>query len=537
MSVTVANRRRPAASAVFRGRPAACCGDAVNTMTDSASPDSPPAAAVEAARGTPRRFAQVLSGNIVFIILHAILLENTLWLMPMLVRLRFGSANTDIKDWQTTLITAALATCLIFSIFWGELLRRVPFWRYVAIYWAVAILPLAGLAWVQNYAQLLTLYVIAAVGQAGWAPLYGRLLKDFYPDAIRGRVFALVNGARLAAGIVAGFAVGGWVQQEPEAFRFFFAGAVGLHAVGMLVLAWIVRLTNADRRAPEPGHRDWRGILEPILHAHRTLRADRVFARYEAAFMTYGAAFMICDVLLPVLATERLGMGYQDFAHSTRVILLAVMLIMILPMGWLLDRLGAIRTSGIAFAALAFYPLLLLCAWNNVGVGIASAINGIGLAGVMMGWMLGPVALAPSADKTAQYVAIHATMVGLRGIVFQGLGMLFYKLTGSFVAPLIVAALMFAAGSWQMWLLHGDLRRGAQSARTGTRTSRGPASSALFGAVTGTQAQPTGTELVAQPRGHSQTTPAGLSGDEEPAHVTLGRPRRAAAVQPCGKQP
>lgn len=504
-------------------------------MTDSASPPTPPVATVEAARSRRWRFSQVLSGNIVFIILHAILLENTLWLMPMLVRLRFGSANTDIKDWQTTLITAALATCLVFSIFWGELLRRMPFWRYVVLYWAVAVLPLLGVAWVQNYAQLVTLYIIAAIGQAGWAPLYGRLLKDFYPDAIRGRVFALINAARLCAGIVAGFVVGGWIQQEPEAFRAFFAVAVGLHAVGMLVLAWIIRLTKADRGAPEPGHSDWRSILEPILHAHRTLRADRVFARYEAAFMTYGAAFMICDVLLPVLATERLGMGYQDFARSTRVILLAVMLIMILPMGWLLDRLGAIRTSGIAFGALAFYPVLLLISTNSVDVGLASAVNGVGLAGVMMGWMLGPVALAPSADKTAQYVAIHATMVGLRGIVFQGLGMLFYKLTGSFVAPLIVAALMFAAGSWQMWLLHGDLRRGTQSSRTGRRTGQAPEAAPLVGAVARTQPKPTGPELVAEPLGHAQATSAGLPGDEEAAHVAVRRPCRAAAVQPCGE--
>ena len=55
-------------------------------------------------------------------------------------------------------------------------------------------------------------------------------------------------------------------------------------------------------------------------------------------------------------------------------------------------------------------------------------------------------------------MAIHATLVGIRGILAQGAGMLLYRMTGSFALPFAVAALAFAWASWQMWRLHGIMR-------------------------------------------------------------------------------
>jgi hypothetical protein len=84
---------------------------------------------------------------------------------------------------------------------------------------------------------------------------------------------------------------------------------------------------------------------------------------------------------------------------------------------------------------------------------IVSVVYGIAHAGASMGWMLGPVALAPSQDRVPQYVAIHATLVGLRGAIFQALGVALYWLTGSFEAALLVAAGGFIWAGWQMWTL------------------------------------------------------------------------------------
>lgn len=422
-------------------------------MSAAAASDSDAVLAAPAVRPST-----VLAVHVLFTLLNAALFGNLAWLMPMLVRLHFV-LDGPWRDWQTTLVTTSVPTFLIFSIFWGELLRRMSLPKYVWLWWLATVFSLLWMALVRNYWQLLALHVVACIGQAGWMPLYGKLLKHFYPDAIRGRAFGVLTAARLGGSIAAIYFVGTWLETDANAFRTYFPVAVGIQVIGTGVLLWLIRRTGAAQMPAQGAVRSWSTLLQPVLHMGRTLRADRTFLRYELAYMTYGAAFMVCDALLPVLGTDKLGMSYQDFSHSTQMTRALVMLVMIIPTGWVLDRLGPVRISGFAFGVLALYPLGLLAARDALGVGIASGIYGLGLAGVMMGWMLGPVTLAPSTDKVPHYVAIHATLVGIRGLFFQGFGMLIYKTTGSFVWPLLLAALAFAWAATQMWQLQGHVQR------------------------------------------------------------------------------
>jgi len=123
----------------------------------------------------------VLAGHVVFAVLYSALFANIAWLMPLLVRLRFGADDTYWKNWQTTLVTASVPVLLICSIFWGELLRHVSLRRYLLIFWSLGAVPLACVALVQNYWQLLACHLVTSFGTAGWAPVNGYLLKNFYP--------------------------------------------------------------------------------------------------------------------------------------------------------------------------------------------------------------------------------------------------------------------------------------------------------------------------------------------------------------------
>jgi hypothetical protein len=122
-----------------------------------------------------------------------------------------------------------------------------------------------------------------------------------------------------------------------------------------------------------------------------------------------------------------------------------------------MDRIGAVRTSGLSFVLLAIYPIGLIFSFTVPAVAITTVIYGTAMAGVNIGWMLGPVALAPNKGAVAQYVAIHATLVGIRGTVGQFVGMLVYSLTGSFTWSYSIAAITFLWAAWQMWQLHGRL--------------------------------------------------------------------------------
>ena len=414
--------------------------------TAVSTPLSPPAVPDPA----PAWPGVVLGGHLVYTLLTALLFANTTWLVSLLVRLRFGSADPYWKDWQTTLVTAAVPMFMMLSIFWNALLRRYTLRTYLLVWWLVAVVPLGCLALVQNYWQLLACHVLATAGLGGASPINGKLLKHFYSDAHRGRMYALLNVVTLGGGMASAYLVGAWIEHDPHAFRIYFPVAAVLQLAGIAILLGLARLTRMADEVAVVTSGFWSGLLGPVLHMGATLRADRTFLRFERAFMTYGAAYMLCDALLPVLATAKLGLRYEDYALSTQVVMRAVCLLAILPMGWLLDRLGAVRISGLAFAVLAVYPLLLLVAGSSGGLGVANIAYGLGMAGVQMSWLLGPVTLAGDPEKVPHYVAIHATLVGVRGIVFQALGMLLYKLTGSFTWPLIAAVAAFLWAAVQM---------------------------------------------------------------------------------------
>ncbi len=376
-------------------------------------------------------------------------------IMAILARKRFNA-----NDWQTLMITAAPPTLLTVSIFWNALLHRTSIGHYLVINWACTMLPLTAAAFAQSFWHLLACFICAAIGAAGWSPVAGDLLGRFYGDHLRGRAYASINSAMFVGMMVASYAFGRALDVNEDAFRWYFPIATVASGLGVIILQRLDHITGAQKgrsRVVVVDRIALRHLFRPLLQLREILRTDRIFYRYEAAFMTYGVGWMICNALLPILATDRLKLSYTAFAGATQVIYPLCMLVMTYPMGWVMDRIGAARTSGLSFAWLSLYPLLLMLTHNVTTVGVATVFYGTAMAGVHLGWMLGPVTLAPSPDRVAQYVAIHTSLVGLRGILAQGIGMLIYRMTDSFTWPFAVAIVAFLWASLQMWRLRGAI--------------------------------------------------------------------------------
>ncbi len=382
-----------------------------------------------------------------------------LLLMPVLARLRF-----DAGDWQTTLVTAASQTLLICSIFWNALLPRMSIRSYLALHWLTAVAPTALIAFATDFWHLLLWHVIASIGLAGWMPVTGKLMERFYPASVRGRVFGLLMIATQLGSMLTAYAAGAWLKYDGEAFRIILPITALLQGSGLAILAWLGRTPRSDAPPAAATRLRWSNLFAPLLHMREVLRGDRAFYRYEQAFMTYGVGWMIGHALLPVLVTTGLGLNYQQIAVSTIVTYQVMLMLAIVPMGWLLDRVGPARATAYAFAGLALYPIALMGASDPLTLALASGYYGLAMAGVQQGWLLGPVALAPRPERVADYVAIHATLVGIRGTLAQALGMALYRLTGGFAWPLAIASLAFAGAAWQMAALHQMLRTRAAQA-------------------------------------------------------------------------
>lgn len=419
------------------------------------------------AAGSELRPRPVAPGVIARHLVAIVLLQSTLsavsFILPVVAKKQFGA-----DDFQTTLITAAPNILAVCSIFWSAVFARLTPGRYLTIYWCAALLPMALMALAQTYWHVAALAIVAAIGNAGFTPVAGDLLKKLYPDRSRGAIYGVLVAAVHGFGALAAWGVGHWLHAWPESFRAYMPLAAALQAVGCTLLFLLARSASAGQpiqaaptrtRALSVG-----ALLRPIFHMHEVLREDRVFARYEAAFMTYGVGWMICAALVPLIVTDRLKLPYDNTMEATHMAFLIAALVGTVPAGRLIDRLGAPRTCLWAFGLYALYPLGLIYAHGPWTLGLASVVYGLAASAVNMGWMLGPVALAPTPEKVPQYVAIHTTLVGLRGAVFMFAGVGIYKLSGSFNWPLVVAALAFAWAAWQMRTLERLIRERRRAA-------------------------------------------------------------------------
>ena len=243
--------------------------------------------------------AAILAGHVLYMLLNSLLFANTTWLIPLLVRLRFGSSDPYWRDWQTTLITAAVPIFMMLSIFWNES-APPPVSGEVPAGLLARRCRSAGLhRAVHNYWQLLACHVIATRGHRRTKPVNGKLLNHFYSrrgprpglcPAQRGHVGRRHGRACMSSGP-------GWSGTRTR-FAFTFRRWRCCNCWG-LSSCW-AGPTDAD--GARGGRHDPAVVgraVRPVLHMGATLRADRTFLRYERAFMTYGAAFMLCDARCP----------------------------------------------------------------------------------------------------------------------------------------------------------------------------------------------------------------------------------------------
>ncbi len=392
-------------------------------------------------------------------VLCAVLIQGT-WssasfLMPVIVKKSF-----DGEKYHALTITVAPLVLLSLSIFWAALLARVKIGRYLLVYFACGLAPVGMIAMAQNLTQLIALYCVAAVGVGAWSAVQGELIRRLYPSERSGKAFGILTSGIFLFGALVSLVVGNMLKEDPKAFRVFLPVMCGMQLAGVVLLGWLARRAGAERAgSAAAGTISLGATLRPILHMGEVLKRDRVFFRYEAAFMTYGVGWMICWALVPLLCTEVLKLNYGEISESTAAAYQFTLALVTLPLGYLSDRIGPARLTAACFAGLTLYPVLLILTGGAEMLMVASVVHGIFAAGVNVGWLLGPVSLAPTREMVPQYVAIHASLVGLRGAVFQLLGVGLYAMTGRMEVPLVIAALGFAWAGYQMAGLWREMRQ------------------------------------------------------------------------------
>ncbi len=321
---------------------------------------------------------------------------------------------------------------------------------------------------------LLAASVIAArVCFAGVITLRVTAWRANYPRGDRARVtgkLAIIQSLIIG---VTGLLVGLAMDWRAESFRVVFPIAACVGMIGAWVYSHVrLRRHRLLLQAEREMDRHERPSLSPLA-LWRTLAEDRRYALFMLWLFILGVGNLMLNAPLIITLREQFGLRYADSVVVMQTIPLASLTVFLPLWARLLDRVHVVKFRAIhSWASVAAQALVLAGSVTHILwlVHGAMVFQGVALAGGAVAWNLGHLDFAPP-QKAAQYMAVHLTLNGVRGLLSPLLAVyLMNKLTevhgGQFVFAVSIVLCVIGAVGYG-WLARsmeasgelGDVRR------------------------------------------------------------------------------
>ena len=342
---------------------------------------------------------------------------------------------------QLAVMSSAGGACLLLSLPWARAFHGrhpLPYlvWPGFVARSVFLLVPFVSSAW-----SFVGLVIARDFFAAAAAPAQAAVVERVYPRAQRGRALGVVRMAGAILGI--GLALAAGQLFERVGYRWIFVAAALL---GMAASLRQRRLT-----VPEP--ESLGGEAPAWLHgAWLAVRDDHAFRRLLVASFLFGFGCWIQTPAHPLLLVDVLQVSASQVGVIAAVAAVAT-LVGSAYWGGLVDRRSSLEALRVMYLVGAATPLIYFIAWSPwvlVASAVTDSIVGIGLELV---WMIAVIDVA-GPTRTAQYVAIGATLTGVRGVVGPLVGGLLIYSSGVHTVYLVAAILTFSGA----WLVGRELR-------------------------------------------------------------------------------
>jgi MFS family permease len=271
----------------------------------------------------------------------------------------------------------------------------------------------AALACLLGMADSLVMFMLGGMlsyaAAASVAPLYIAIYEGNYRKETRGKLFAANYFLRIISNILFAYTAGKLLDHHLS----WYPVILGCYALCFAFSAWIVSrmppVTLASRGGRNP------------LTAMRHVKEDRLFRWTLASWMLLGLA----NLAMFPLRTEYLansdpqhglGLSASDVALYTSVIPNIARLIFNPIWGPVFDRMNFFKLRIILNTGFMLGFLSFFTGGGIAGLVIGAILFGISNAGADVVWNLWVTKIA-TPDKTAEYMAVHSFLTGVRGVI------------------------------------------------------------------------------------------------------------------------
>ena len=255
-----------------------------------------------------------------------------------------------------------------------------------------------------------------------------------YPDAYRPRIAGRISSVDGLAGALAGFTIGLCLDQNPQSFRplFLVMGCLGF--IGATLYRRMPFRRQRQHLASETmADMENSPSLSPLVIA-RVLRDDRWYRGYMGCMFAMGFGNLMLHPVLTIALADEFNVSYASGILISTVLPLLFMILTIPFWSRRLERMHVIQFRALhvwVFVSASTLTLLGVLLHQMTLLFLASACMGVGFGGGVLAWNLGHQHFAPP-HRDAEYMGVHITLTGVRGILGPILGVQLYgMLAGS----------------------------------------------------------------------------------------------------------
>ena len=313
---------------------------------------------------------------------------------------------------QMGFAVSAQAIGFLFVIFWARQMEGRAKLPFVTITWTISrglflLTPLL----VQGAHRTLAFMAILCAAPILFSvsmPAYTSIMKDIYPDNLRGRMMSYVRLGLFSSMLVTSLLMGFLLEKHYLDFRWMFVIG-GVFGVGTAWAFSHLRLPAPEVIADPPP------VFQFLKQTFGILAHNKGYRWFTISVFLSGFGNLVAGTYYPIHQVDIFHITPTQIAIAGFVFNTSS-LISLFFWGRFLDKHGSLSSVLLALFINCLAPLLYAFGNNLSWIYAATAFIGFSQAGVDLGY-LNTTLMFAEPGRAAQYQALHSTFFGIRGTI------------------------------------------------------------------------------------------------------------------------
>ncbi len=344
-----------------------------------------------------------------------------------------GSVPPTVLALVIGLLAAAPEMANITSFFWAALSHGKRKMRFLTALQGVVVAMVAVIAMAPRTLTgliVLALAVVTArVCMAGVFMLRATMWGTNYERRHRARITGKFSTVQVTVIAVAALLIGYTQDLSHAWFRWILLGMSVLGAAGVAAYARVrLRGQRGLIRQEANGNEHDRPTLNPLSPV-RVLRQDPDYARFMLSMFILGTGNLMLTAPLTLTLSDEFGLGSLGCMIVASSLPYLTIPVAIPFWSRLLSRRHIVGFRAVhSWVFVASQSVILVAAATRTLelMYVGAVLQGVGFAGGSLAWNLGHLDFAPP-HKSAQYMGVHVTLNGIRGIIAPFLAVGIYE--------------------------------------------------------------------------------------------------------------